>query len=394
MACVSAGSGSLGYHIAVPSFVLPLLAFSALLSFAGAWVLPFAFPLQRAAHVHLALAVGVLPLILGAMSHFVPVLTRSREAAPAVGVMLLAAWGAGLLAFAQFAVWLFPLAASVAAGVALFAAAGFARWAWQRGKAALGSPHPCLHWYLAALVCLMLALAAVLAMDVWPAQRVLLKRLHLHLNTLGFIGLTAFGTLQVLLPTVAGRTDAQAAQRLRSDLPYAFAGTLLVAVGAAWMPWLAMAGMALWLVPVVRLAQAWHRFRAEILRAHGAAPLLAAALMGFVCALAAGGLHGTGWRDPVAGAHLYIFSFLFPLVSGAVGHLLPLWLRPGRQTAWHTVARARLTFGSGLRALLFLASGLLLAAGYRWGIYLALAGLAAFLPLVLWGLLGRKSLPT
>lgn len=373
--------------------MLSILVFSALLSFAGAWLLPFAFSLHRAAHVHLALAVGVMPLILGAMSHFVPVLTRSREAGPVVGVILLAAWGAGLLAFAQFAVWLFPFAASAAAGVALLAAMGFARWAWQRGKAALGSPHPCLYWYLAALACLVLALAAIPAMDAWPAQHLLLKRLHLHLNTLGFIGLTAFSTLQVLLPTVAGSPDAQAAQRLRRDLPYAFAGTLLIAVGAAGWSWLALMGLVLWLVPVVRLASAWYGlFRHEILRNTGAAPLLAAALAGFACALMAGGLHGMGWRDPVAGAHLYIFAFLFPLISGAAGHLLPLWLQPGRQTVWHNAARRRLTFGSGARALLFLASGLLLAAGYRWGAYLALAGLAAFLPLVIWVVLSREKL--
>lgn len=371
--------------------MLSILVFSALLSFAGAWALPFAFPMHRAAHVHLALAVGAMPLILGAMSHFVPVLTRSREAEPAVGIMLLAVLGAGLLAFAQFAVRLFPFAASAAAGVALLAAAGFARWARQRGKAALGSPHPCLYWYLAALACLVLALAAIPAMDAWPAQRLLLKRFHLHLNTLGFIGLTAFGTLQVLLPTVAGRPDARAAQRLRSDLPYAFAGTLLIAVGAAGLPWLALAGLTLWLVPVVRLASAWYGFRHEILRATGAAPLLATALAGFACALIDGGLHGTSLHDPVAGAHLYIFSFLFPLVSGAAGHLLPLWLQPGRQTAWHDAARRCLTFGSGARALLFLAGGLLLAAGYRWGVYLALAGLAAFLPLVIWVVLRRKN---
>lgn len=370
------------------------LALSAVAALAGAFMLPWLVVLQRGAHVHLAFAVGILPLILAAMSHFVPVLTRSREAETGVGVMLIVAYGAGLLAFAQFSAVLFPLAASAAAGMALLAVAGFFLWAWQRGKAALGSPHPCLNWYLAALGCLMLALAAIHAMDVWPAQRLLLKRFHLHLNTLGFIGLTAFGTLQVLLPTVAGKQDMKAVQRLRNDLPYAFAGALLIAVGAAWAPWLAMAGMMLWLVPVVRLALAWHSlFRAEILRVHGAAPLLAAALAGLVCALAAGALHGAGWRDPVAGAHLYVFSFLFPLVSGAVGHLLPLWLRPGRQTEWHATARARLTFGSGIRALLFLASGLLLAAGYRWGIYLALAGLAAFLPLVIRVVLGRKNLP-
>jgi hypothetical protein len=377
----------------VPSFVLSILAFSALLSFAGAWLLPFVFSLHRAAHVHLALAVGVMPLILGAMSHFVPVLTRSREAESAVGMMLLVVWGAGLLVFAQFAAGLFPFAASVAAGAALLACAAFSRWAWRRGKAALGSPHPCLYWYIAALVCLILALAAILAMDVWPAQRLSLKRLHLHLNTLGFIGLTALGTLQVLLPTVAGKSDTQVAQRLRSDLPYAFIGTLLIATGAAWLPWLAIAGLVLWLIPVSRLALSWHAlFRTEILRANGAAPLLATALAGFACALIAGGLHGAGWRDPVAGAHLYIFAFLFPLVSGAVGHLLPLWLRPGRQTAWHQVARSRLTRGSGARALLFLLSGLLLAAGFRWGIYFALAGLAAFLPLVIWVLFSRKNI--
>lgn len=370
------------------------LALSAVAALAGAFMLPWLVVLQRGAHVHLAFAVGILPLILAAMSHFVPVLTRSREAGAGVGIMLLAAWSAGLLAFAQFSAVLFPLAASAAAGMALLAVTGFFLWAWQRGKAALGSPHPCLNWYLAALVCLMLALAAIPAMDVWPAQRLLLKRFHLHLNTLGFIGLTAFGTLQVLLPTVAGKQDMKAAQRLRNDLPYAFAGALLIAVGAAWAPWLAMAGMVLWLVLAVRLALAWHSlFRAGILRVHGAAPLLAAALAGLVCALAAGGLHGAGWRDPVVGAHLYVFSFLFPLVSGAVGHLLPLWLRPGRQTEWHATARARLAFGGGIRALLFLASGLLLAAGYRWGIFLALASLAAFLPLVIRVVLGRKSLP-
>jgi uncharacterized membrane protein (DUF2068 family) len=56
------------------------------------------------------------------------------------------------------------------------------------------------------------------------------------------------------------------------------------------------------------------------------------------------------------------------------------------------VARSRLTSGSGARALLFLLSGLLLAAGFRWGIYFAIAGLAAFLPLVIWVLFSRKNI--
>lgn len=361
-------------------FTLPLLAVFALVSFAGAWATPFLFALPRAAHIHLALAVGVMPLIHGAMSHFVPVLTRSRQAEGRIGWLLVAILVAGLSAFGQFVSYVLPFAAMLAAVLASAASGSFAWWAWRRGKTALGSPHPCLYWYLAALLCLVLGLAAVLAMELWPAQRLALKRLHLHLNTLGFIGITAVATLQVLLPTVAGRPDKQSAARLRSDLPLALGGTLLVACGAAWQPWLSGLGLALWGVPVLRLAIAWQQnFSPEIWRLHGAAPLLAAALAGFACTLLAGVLHAAGWRDATGGAHLYIFAFLFPLVSGAVGHLLPLWLRPGQQTAWHARLRTRLTLAAGMRAVLFLAGGGLVASGARIGIFLALAALAMFL---------------
>lgn len=353
---------------------LPLLAVFALASFAGAWAIPFLFALPRAAHIHLALAVGVMPLIHGAMSHFVPVLTRSRQAEGRIGWLLLAVSAAGLLAFSQFVTFVLPFAGTLAAVIASVASGSFVWWTWRRGKSALGSPHPCLYWYLAALFCLMLGLAAVLAMDLWPAQRLPLKRLHLHLNTLGFIGITAVATLQVLLPTVAGRPDTQVAARLRSDLSLVLGGTLLVACGAAWLPWLSGLGLVLWVVPVLRLAHAWQRnFSREILHLHGAAPLLAAALAGFACALLAGALHAAGWRDAPGSAHLYILAFLFPLVSGAVGHLLPVWLRPGQQTTWHAQLRARLTFGAGLRAALFLAAGVLVASGERAGFFLALA---------------------
>jgi hypothetical protein len=73
-----------------------------------------------------------------------------------------------------------------------------------------------------------------------------------------------------------------------------------------------------------------------------------------------------------------VFSFLFPLVSGAAGQLLPLWLKPGQQTAWHERARLRLTYASGLRAMLFVAAGLLVLAGFKWAIWLALAALLPF----------------
>ncbi|MHB1590236.1 MAG: hypothetical protein ACYCTW_01705 [Sulfuricella sp.] len=224
--------------------MLVTLALTALASFAGAVILAWSQPLPPAAHIHLALAVGVMPLILGAMSHFVPVLTRSS--APAASVLLIP-W----LALAAGALTVFSFIAPnpayyFAALLALAAATAFAGWIVRRARLALGKPHPCLYWYLAAIVCLMLALAAVAAMALWPEQRLALKRLHLHLNTLGFIGLTAIATLQVLLPTAVGRPDPQAATRLLQDLKWALGGTLLIAVGAAWLAPLAWLGALLW----------------------------------------------------------------------------------------------------------------------------------------------------
>lgn len=59
--------------------MLPALVFLALVAFAAA--LLWAPHAGRAAVLHLILAVGAMPLIFGAMSHFIPVLTRTRAAA-------------------------------------------------------------------------------------------------------------------------------------------------------------------------------------------------------------------------------------------------------------------------------------------------------------------------
>lgn len=358
--------------------MLVALVLVAVASFAGAVALPLLHPLPPAAHVHLALAAGVMPLILGAMTHFVPVLTRS--AAPHGGVRLIPplALAAGALAFYSFTAS--NQAYYFAALAALAAAMAFSVWIARRAAVILGKPHPCLYWYLAAIACLILALAAVAAMALWPEQRLALKRLHLHLNTLGFIGLTAVATLQVLLPTVAGRPDPQAAARLRQDLKWALGGTLLVAIGAAWLKPLAWLGAALWAAPLVRLGKAWLAlYFLEIRQSHGAAPSLAAALAGFAAALLFGALHGSGILSTTDTAHAFILAFLFPLVTGAVSQLLPTWARPGPQTAWHARTRQRLGAGGGIRAVLFLAGGILLGLGWHGGLALSIAALTAFL---------------
>ena len=358
--------------------MLATLALTALASFAGAVILAWSLPLPPAAHIHLALAAGVMPLILGAMSHFVPVLTRSSAPAAGVHTIPLLTLAAGALAVFSF---IAPSPAYYfAALLALAATAVFAGWIVRRGRLALGKPHPCLYWYLAATACLILALAAVDAMALWPEQRLALKRLHLHLNTLGFIGLTAIATLQVLLPTAAGRPDPQTATRLRQDLKWALGGTLLIAVGSAWFTPLAWLGALLWALPALRLGRSWLTlYRAEIRHIHGAAPSLAAALAGFFAALLFGILHAAGLLRPSDSAHAFILAFLFPLVTGAVSQLLPIWLKPGPQTVWHEQIRQRLQWGGGIRGLMFLGGGLFVACGWRGGMTLAVAALALFL---------------
>ncbi len=365
--------------------LLVFLVMAAILAMTGAMVLPLVADLHRAAHVHLVFALGVMPLIMAAMAHFVPVLTRTGAAARQVELLAGLAWQAGVLAAAFFAFALPESVRLLAALLALLAAARLAGWQWMRAKAALGSPHPGVYWYLAALLCLMLSLLAVAAMGVWPDQSLAFKHLHLHLNIFGFVGLAAIGTLQVLLPTAAGRSDPGAAGRLRTDLPLALGGVLSISFGAAWLPLLSWLGVILWLVPLARLGRSWWLlFYNDIFSWHGASPLLAAAGAGYFLALAAGGMHAAGWVESAAAGHLLAFAFLFPLVSGAAGQLLPLWLRPGRQMEWHALARRRLTYGSGARALLLLAAGLLALAGVRWGAVLALAGLLPFALMAGW----------
>ncbi|MDP2829121.1 MAG: hypothetical protein Q8O37_11010 [Sulfuricellaceae bacterium] len=345
---------------------------------------PFVLRTHPAAHVHLVLALGMMPLIMAAMTHFVPVLTRSRAATAVLRAPLLGA--AGGVVIVAWLIWpVQPLWRSIAAALALAGCLWLAVWQWRRRQAALGGAHPGVDWYLAALACLGLGLLAVLAMAVWPAHYPAIKRLHAHLNLFGFVGLTAVGTLQVLLPTTAGQGDPEAAQRLHADLPVALAGAMAIALGAAWWSYLSILGMALWLFPLARIGKAWfNRYRGAMLDYHGATPLLAGALAGFVLTLLAGAAHGMAWLPAANVGHLFVFAFLFPLVSGAAGYLLPLWLRPGVQMPWHEVARSRLTYGSAARFGLFATAAVLALAGWPGSAAVALTGLLPFAVASVW----------
>ena len=360
---------------------MPILVATTIASFAMALALGLSGMASPAATAHVAFAAGVMPLIFGAMLHFVPVLTRSRTPDARIQALPIGMVAAGAVAAAAFLrpeFFLVGIRLAVLAGLTFTLA--MVAWMLHRARAALGAPHPCLYWYLAAVLCLVLALASVLAMEVFPAQRAALRLFHLHLNTLGFIGLTALGTLSVLLPTAAGQPDPEAARRLRRDLPLAVAGILLTATGAAlWRP-LAYAGLMLLFLPVVSMGTAWVlRFPRQILHAHGAAPSLALALIGLLVLLLAGSLHA---RHRLAGTDAvfgFFLAFLLPLVSGAVSQLLPLWLRPGVHTDWHRTARERLGRFAVLRGLTFVVAGWLVVVGWPAGAWLAAVGLAAFI---------------
>lgn len=357
---------------------LPALVFFALATFAVAllWS-PYT---GRAAALHLILAVGAMPLIFSAMSHFIPVLTRTRGAPPALASLPVLALAGGALAVSAFSMADLFWGRYAGALLASVAASALLAWSARRRAGMLGRPHPGLAWYQAALGCLLLALLAILSAAVWPQQTAALRRLHLHLNTLGFIGLTALSTLAVLQPTVAGRPDPEVGPRLQRDLRWAIAGTLLVGIGAAWASPLAWIGGALWAVPPVRLGASWLRlYRTEILARHGAAPLLATALGGLLFSAAFGAMSALDAFRGTEPAFVFVVGFMLPLVSGAATQLLPVWLHPGVQGTWHADLRARLGRYGGIRAVLFGAAGMIAGMGFDEGLMLAAAALVWFL---------------
>jgi len=369
-----------------PHFIL-----LALLALASTLALPAIADVAPAARVHLTFAVGVMPLILSAFCYFVPVLTRSGNASVSARLLPWLALAAGSLAFVQFVKpEVLPFGYSVPASGALIAASASVIWMQRTGASTLGRPHACMTWYMASATCLAVAAAAVLAMSVWPDQYTALRRAHLHLNILGFIGLAAIGTLQVLMPTVAGAPDAGVADRLRRDLAPAMAGSLLIAAGSAWQAVLAWLGLALWAMVIVRLGAAWWRlYRAQVFARHGLPPPLGGALAGFAVLLIAGAIQSVIGR-PIANAGLVVIAlFLVPLVTGAAAALLPVLLRPGVQTDWHRSVREHLGRHSGVRTLLFLLGGLVSIFGREEGSILTLLALVFFAAQVGRALRGR-----
>lgn len=358
--------------------MLIYLGFSAVLAFmATLLLLRFGHPSLPAA-AHLVFAVGIMPLIFAAISHFVPVLTRSGHPHRHLLLAPLLLQLTGVLAFLDFT-GAVPAGSTPAAVAALLVSILFSGWLLRRARHTVGRPHPGWLWYFAAIVNLDLALMLVPAMNWWPQVRNELRLLHLHLNTLGFVGLTALGTLQVLLPTALSDPDADAAQRLRHDLPWAAGGALLVAIGAACWPPLALSGAVMYLAVVFRIGLAWlRRYGWRTIAGDGAAASLAAALAGFLLVLVLGIAHAFKALDGRDAVPAFVVAFLLPLVTGALAQLLPVWFHPGKRTPARTRMHAALRCGGSLRSPVFILGGILLALGIDEGMWLAAAGMLSF----------------
>lgn len=314
---------------------------------------------------HVAFAVGIVPLIFAAMIHFVPVLTRTGD--PAAGIRRLPplAQATGVIVPAALQGWLPYWALYAAAAVDGIFSLILLLWIAGRARRTLGSPHPGWRWYAGALGCLLLALLAVLAMPLFPDYWGALRRFHVHANTLGLVGLAAFGTLPVLLPTALGQPDAEAAAWLKRRLGPMLAGVVLVALGAAFSWPLAIAGSAVLLIVIGGLVVQWiRRFGFPRLLADGVTASLLAAVAGFVLLLAAGGLHGAGASSARPAIFAWAAGFLLPLVTGALSQLLPVWRWPGPAIPARQAMRERLAATGRLRGTLFVAASASLLAGW------------------------------
>jgi hypothetical protein len=356
-----------------------LLAVSAAVTLPLALLAGASGVLAPAAAAHIAFAIGIVPLIFGAMLHFVPVLTRSGSPQPWIARLPFFAQAVGIVVVLAMQgivppVWLHPAAAVDAAiAVVLFF--------WMRGRSrrALGSPHPGWRWYAAALLVFVAALAVVppLTAGIAPA---LLRLFHLHANTLGLVGLAALGTLPVLLPTALGKPDPQAAPWLRRRLPVAIAGVLALAIGAATAWPLSLVGAAFLAVAAGGLLAHWFRsFGWRSLVADGAVVPLVTALAFYTLLQLLGAGHALGSGDGNRMIAAFAAGFLLPLVTGALSQLLPVWRWPGPKTPARDEMRRRLVRCGRLRAALLLAAGIAFAIGLPLpGAMLAGAGLLLF----------------
>jgi len=329
-----------------------------LLCVISSFLLLFTHSAPTASLYHVIFTVGIIPLIFGAMIYFTPVLTRTQTASLQVFLFPVAALVAGILVVSRlYGVITIPFMIPV-----LFlnlVIIGLSYWMIQRQKKCLGQPHPCFYWYLAALGCLFIAVFAIGLTYWFPEHWQILKRFHLHLNILGFIGFTAFSTLQVLLPTTAQYGDKDTGKRLQQDLKFAIIAIALLSIGLILESLLfSITGGLVYMAVVVRFI--WSLYDKPCWK-NQPSQLLSLTLLHFFILLLFGLLHSFYPAVPDNTILLFFSLFLIPLVIGASSWLLPLWWYPPQAREKQLAVRASLVaWHKGLLIACYLSAILLL----------------------------------
>lgn len=339
-------------------------------------------PVLPSLMLHMIFAVGIVPLILGAMTYFTPVLTRTGSPTKRELIPPLIAFIAGTVLI--LSLWIdfrfIPAAVSLALVAVIWVSIGII----ERRKRCLGTPHPCLIWYQAALALLILALLSILLGFFWPDQWSAFRRLHLHLNLLGFVGLTALATLRVLLPTTTGLADKDTFHWLNQQWRWMVPGILSIGLGSGWYPPLALFGALLLLMPLLSMSRSMLQTQwGGVAQLHGASPALGTAFAGFITCLLVSGLHIHDLMLDHSLTLLYMLIFMMPLVTGAASHLIPLWLIPISNPHLQASVKERLGRFAAIRCTLFISSGILLVANQDYFILPALIALVHFLSAII-----------
>jgi len=293
-----------------------------LLCVISSFLLLFSRSAPTASLYHIIFTLGIIPLILGAIIYFTPVLTRTQTAPPQIFLFPVLALVAGILVVSRlYGVITIPF--MIPALLLNVVIIGLSYWMVQRQKKCLGTPHPCFYWYLAALGCLFVAVTVMGLTHWFPEHWQVFKRFHLHLNILGFIGLTAFSTLQVLLPTTAQYSDKETGKRLQQDLKFAVIAVILLSIGIMLeSAVLGIIGGIVYMAVVARFL--WCLYDKPCWK-NQPSQLLSLTLVHFFILLLFGLLHSLYLAVPDNTILLFFTLFLIPLIIGASSWLLPLW---------------------------------------------------------------------
>lgn len=315
-------------------------------------------------HVHLALAMGLGQAIMGATQHFAVALLA---APPPRRPLARAQWGfanAGALGLIAGALAGLPLLAA-AGGLSLMTAVALVATSLYRMlRASLQTRDLAVRFYLAALVSALVAMAlGVLMLGGWApaaAQGGSMRLAHLHLNILGFLGLTIAGTLHAFFPTVIAVPLASPSLALTTYRLWT-AGVPLLAVGfLVGSTVTALAGGVVVTAAALCLTANLWRTRRQL---PGPLPLAGRHLYAATWYLLATCLLGLGWLGlgalgdgPAPGwlaaySHLGLVGWAVQTLLGAATHLLPVLAVTGRQRPGAPPAAAPPPFDR-LRAIL------------------------------------------